>query len=126
MKGGKRTGAGRPKGSPNRNQALLRYYAQKVAVGEGLNSPLETMLETMRHLHALANEHERNNTVIIVGVGENEKIYTPIQLRMLACEVAARCATYVHPKLASVETSVTARIGVYEAALMELANEPNG
>ena len=126
MKGGKRTGAGRPKGSPNKNQALLRDYAQKVAAGEGLDSPLETMLQTMRHLHALAIEHERNNTVLIQGEGDNAKVYTPMQLRMLAVDAAARCAVYIHPKLASVDSAVTATIGCYEKALLELGGETSG
>lgn len=126
MKGGKRSGAGRPKGSPNKNQALLRDYAQKVAAGEGLDSPLETMLATMRRLHALAIERERGNTVMIEGVGDDAKIYTPIQLRMLACEVAAKCANFIHPKLASVDSTVTATIGCFEKALLELGGETGG
>ena len=123
MKGGKRSGAGRPKGSPNKNQAVLRDYAQKVAAGEGLDSPLETMLVTMRHLHALAIKHDRNKTVHIEGEGDNAKVYTPIQLWLMAAEAAARAAPFVHPKLASVEANVTAKMAAYEASLLELAKD---
>ena len=123
MKGGKRSGAGRPKGSSNKNQALLRDYAQRVAAGEGLDSPLETMLVTMRHLHAVAIEHDRNRTVMIDGAGDGAKAYTSIQLWMMAADVAARAAPFVHPKLASIEANVSAKIGVYEAALLELGKD---
>ena len=126
MKGGKRSGAGRPKGSPNKNQAVLREYAQKVAAGEGLDSPLETMLATMRHLYALAVKHDRDKTVLIEGEGDNAKFYTPIQLWLMTAEAAARAAPFVHPKLANVEANVTAKMAVYEASLLELAKDEAG
>ena len=121
MKGGKRTGAGRPKGSPNKNQALLRDYAQKVACGEQLNSPLETILEAMRQFYGSALQHQRSNTVFIAGCG---KTYNWIELLMLSAEVAVKAARYVHPTLASVQSDVTVTIGAYEAALLELEKAP--
>lgn len=124
--GGKRIGAGRPKGSPNKNQAFLREYAKKIALGEGLDSPLDMMLETMRYLRAKAIEHEHANTVLIAGEGADVKAYTSIQLRLMAVEVAARAAPFVHPRLTAVEANVTSRIGLYEQSLLELADEADG
>lgn len=123
MKGGKRSGAGRPKGSPNKNQAILRDYAQKIAVGGTLTSPLDLMLETMRHLLAQATDHEAGNTVFTDGEGEHAKSYTSMQLRMMAVEVAAKAAPFVHPKLANVGADLTGQISIYEASLLALAKD---
>ncbi len=116
-KGGTRSGAGRPKGSPNKNQAILRDYAQQVACGEGLTSPLETILEAMRQFHELAVQHHRSNTVFIAACG---KKYNWIELLMLSVEAAVRAAPYVHPRLSAVEASVDSRVRLYEGALMQL------
>lgn len=124
--GGRRSGAGRPKGSPNKNQALLREYAQRVACGEGLDSPLETMLEVMRYFRAKALEHQRSNTMLVIGSGNNAKKYSWIELRMLAVEAAAKCAVFLHPKLAALAANVSGNVGLYEAALVEIASKPDG
>jgi hypothetical protein len=118
-KGGKRSGAGRPKGSPNKNQAVLRDYAQRIACGEGVDTPLDILLEAMRYFHAVAVEHERGNTVFIVGSGDAVKAYSAIELRMLAMEAAVKAAPFVHPKLAAIDATVSSKVSL-EDALLEL------
>ena len=123
MKGGRRLGAGRPKGSPNKNQALLREYAKRIGAGDEITSPLEVLIETMRYLREMAIRYRRTNTVMIDGKGDDAKKYTSLQLQVMAAEVAAKAAPFVHPKLASVEADISAKIGLYEASLIQLANE---
>jgi hypothetical protein len=122
-RGGTRSGAGRPKGSPNKNQALLRDYAQRVACGEGLDSPLEAILEAMRYFRAKAVELERRNSMFIAGPGDNARRYSSIELRMLAVEAAAKCAVFLHPKLAAIDANVVGNVACYEASLLELGGD---
>ena len=116
-KGGKRSGAGRPKGSPNKNQALLREYAQRVACGEGLDSPLEAILEAMHYFRAKAVELERGNTMFIDGQTDKARRYSSIELRMLAVEAAAKAAPFVHPKLAAIDANVSSKVSLEDALL---------
>lgn len=125
-KGGKRTGAGRPKGAPNKNQALLRDYAQRIACGESVHTPLDIVLEVMRYFYCAAIEAERSNTMMQVGSGDNAKQYSPIELRLLAVEAAVKAAPFVHPRLAAIHADVSGTVGLYEAALLEIANNSEG
>jgi hypothetical protein len=86
MRGGKRTGAGRKAGSLTQK---TREIAERAIAGElplaadyATVTPLEVMLSTMRELYA-ARELLR------------------------ASDIAARCAPYVHAKLASIEHTGT-------------------
>lgn len=72
-RGGKRLGAGRPKGATTRR---TRAIADKATV-EGL-TPLEVMLKAMRH-HAKANKWDE------------------------AASIAKDAAPYMHPRLASMQ-----------------------
>lgn len=72
--GGRRPGAGRPKGIPNKSNALR----EKRVAAEGI-TPLDYMLKVMRDEDA------------------------PRDVRMDAAKAAA---SYVHPRLSSVEASV--------------------
>ena len=79
-RGGKRPGAGRPKGSKN---TKTREIADKAAA-EGI-TPLEVMLTRMRALWAKTDEASKDQAV----------------------EIAYRAAPYMHPRLQSVESQNT-------------------
>lgn len=79
MRGGKRPGAGRPKGSENKATRKRREIAE-AALEQGI-TPLEVMLQTMREKWE---------------AGDKEG----------ACQVAKDAAPYVHPKLSSVNANV--------------------
>lgn len=74
--GGKRDGAGRKRGEPNRRTVAMREIADK-AVAQGI-TPLEVMLVTMRELYEAGD-------------------------KQAASTVAKDAAPYVHPKLAQVQ-----------------------
>ena len=94
--GGKRTGAGRKRGSVTKK---TREIAEK-AHESGL-TPLDVMLGTMRELWAKAEEGE----VEVNGQGPTTKILTPLDFRLLAAEVAQKAAPFVHAKLANVQVA---------------------
>lgn len=75
-RGGKRAGAGRPRGAKGKRTIAMRELADK-AMGEGI-TPLELMLTAMRDAWA-AND------------------------RKTAVAIAVQAAPYVHSKLAAVE-----------------------
>lgn len=91
MRGGRRPGAGRPKGSVARHRKLANEATIK-AVGDGM-TPLEYLLGIMR------NEQE------------------PVERRLDAAKAAA---PYVHPRLACTELSGALSIIKHEEALNEL------
>lgn len=82
--GGRRPGAGRPKGSAS---AKTREIADKAAAS-GV-TPLEVMLKAMESIYTKACELD--------GTEEGAKAM------QLAASVAKDAAPYIHPRLASVE-----------------------
>lgn len=93
-RGGPREGAGRKAGATTRK---TREIADK-ANEEGI-TPLEVMLGTMRELWGKAEA----GVVETSGEGVASKIFTPLDFRLLASEVAVKAAPFVHAKLANVQ-----------------------
>jgi hypothetical protein len=107
--GGKRNGAGRKRGSLTKRTQLI---AQR-AIDEG-RTPLEIMLENMRHFQQVALDAE----ALIAGMtakeitGQNLKPDEQFKLllaevkkaagfRVLAHECARDAASYIHPRLST-------------------------
>lgn len=84
--GGKRTGAGRPKGAPNK--ASAERAANVTASGL---TPLDIMIETMRHYRGMAAKYQ-----------ESDEAKSLEYLRMAAV-VGKDAAPYVHQRLASTD-----------------------
>lgn len=109
-RGGKREGAGRKQGALT---AKTRETAER-ALAEG-KSPLEVMLDNMRHFQQVALDAE----AVIEGMNESQvnelgesheqrfkallaKVKQAAGLRQMAVECARDAAGYVHPKLTAV------------------------
>lgn len=123
-RGGARPGAGRRKGTLNPRTRIMSELAAKVAAGETGETPLELMLTVMNYLRDEAMRCEKEKTVLVDGSGDTRRVFGPTTLRMMACEVAIKAAPFCHPKLSSIEASVSAKeIGLYEQSLLELAAE---
>ena len=98
--GGKRPGAGRPKGKKNSDTSKRRKIANDL-LNDGV-TPLEVMMATMRALWAEAADKDGN-------VKNMEKAKD-------ACAIADRCAPYMHTRLAA--TTVDANVNIsHEDAL---------
>lgn len=93
--GGKRDGAGRPLGSPNK--ATKERQAKVAAEGE---TPLDVMIAAMRYHHAAALDLMALNEPT-----DEQKLELRAELN-LAGAFAADAAPYVHPKLANVQSNV--------------------
>lgn len=105
-RGGVRPNAGR---KPGASVEKTRAVANKVAA-DGDVTPLEVMVDSMRHFYALAKAGK--------AVPDGEKVLTPSQLYAMAADVANKAAPFIHPKLSSVEMNAT--VTNHEAALDEL------
>jgi hypothetical protein len=120
--GGKRIGAGRPAGSLT---GRTREIAER-ATAEG-KTPLEIMLENMRHFQQVALDAE----AVIEGLSAEEffgltmepeeqfkmllaQVKQAAGLRQMAHECARDAARFIHPTLASVQHS--GEIGVRRAS----------
>lgn len=113
-KGGKRVGAGRKQGAlTKRTQAIA---AQSLATGQ---TPLEIMLENMRHFQKVAADAEATLDGLTVEEFSGEKLKPEDQfkallakvksaagLRQMAHECARDAAPYIHARLASMEANV--------------------
>lgn len=102
---GERRG-GRAKGTPNTATGKRREVAE-AALASGL-TPLDVMLNTMRKLWEKAETGECE----VQGEGDRAKIVTPMEMRLLAADVAQKAAPFVHPKLSNIEANVKAEVGV--------------
>lgn len=114
MKGGKREGAGRPKGALTKK---TREIAERAAA-EGM-TPLEVMLDNMRHFQKVARDAEATLEGLTAEeftgkVGEDAtpeqqfkflmaQVKQTFGLRLSAQDCARDAAPYMHPKLASIE-----------------------
>lgn len=102
-RGGKREGAGRKKGTPNKRTLYLKELSEK-AVDSGI-TPLEVMLNNMRSyyndldglLSRLVDEKGKP-----VSIGDARLI---LGLRQLAGNAAKDAAPFCHPKLQSITHS---------------------
>lgn len=97
-RGGSREGSGRKAGAVTKK---TREIAEK-AHEQGI-TPLEVMLGTMRELWQMA---EDGNLAM-----QGDKMTTPLDLRMMASEVAQKAAPFVHAKLANVTAEITGANG---------------
>ena len=110
-KGGKRVGAGRPAGAVSKR---TREIADR-AIAEG-RSPLEIMLDNMRHFQQVAIDAETviesMNEEQAGSLGETHeeqfkallaKVKQAAGLRQMAHECAKDAAPYIHPRLATIE-----------------------
>lgn len=95
QEGGKRLGAGRKPGIPNKVTQELRDKV--LASGK---TPLEVMTDVMNELLAAAHRIPVDGIVIV-----NEKVVTRLVLLERAAIVAKDAAPYLHPKLQSIECS---------------------
>lgn len=86
-KGGARKGAGRKPGGKNQKS---REIADKAAE-QGI-TPLEVMLDAMRHMHKMA---------MVDGLDDIEKG----SILKEAAEIAKDAAPYMHPRLAAIQHS---------------------
>ena len=82
-RGGKRPGAGRPKGKPSQ-KTIARLKIAERATAEGI-TPLEVMLRTMR---ALWDQDTAD-------------------AKLAACSIAKEAAPYLHPRLSAIEQNTT-------------------
>jgi hypothetical protein len=87
--GGKRQGAGRPKGS--RNKASSRRE-QFVALGG--RTPIEVMLDAMRRHHRVAEQEDRKN---------HPNRHLANSAWAAAVDAAHKAAPYVHPRLTVID-----------------------
>lgn len=92
--GGKRLGAGRPKGSQNKVNAEMRAKVLKKGV------PLDIIMDAACEFVAAADRLKDDQVVIV-----NERAVTRLTLMERAAAIAKDAAPYVHPKLCSVEQS---------------------
>lgn len=98
IKGGKRAGAGRKKGTPNKRTAETQRKAEESGV-----TPLEFLLKIMRQ----ETSHE-DPKVMVAREG-------------LAFEAAKAAAPYVHARLASVELKGSLRVTTTDLSDDDLA-----
>lgn len=132
-RGGKRLGAGRPQGAVTKRS---REVAER-ALAEG-KTPLEVMLDNMRHFQQVALDAEATLEGLTVAEFTGQitadtpeeqfkallaQVKKTAGFRQLAQESARDAAAYVHPRLAAVQHSgdMTVR---HEDALDELDDEP--
>lgn len=99
-RGGRRSGAGRPKGAANQKTSEI---ASKAA-SEGV-TPLEVMLDNMRWAHEKAAVQLKD--VLSKGCDDRESAVSAFievaGLRKIAQDAAKDAAPYMHPRLASTE-----------------------
>ena len=89
--GGKRVGAGRPKGSHNKASSRREQF-----VALSGRTPIEVMIAVMRYNFEMA-EHEKSKS------RPNQKGTTAAYARAL--DAAHKAAQFVHPRLSAVEHS---------------------
>lgn len=107
--GGRQPGAGRPKGSlGKRTQELIAKAAE-----QGI-TPLEVLLDGMRHYYNLAITDPLG--FVIDPADKSGKILHTY--RSMAKDYAVAAAPYIHPKLASLQANV--KVQNIEAELAEL------
>jgi hypothetical protein len=87
-RGGRRSGAGREKGSLSQKARVIATHA----AAEGI-TPLEVLLRTMRSAWARASK--------------NGETVTSFQDALIAASMAEKAARYVHPRLAAERHEVT-------------------
>jgi hypothetical protein len=91
-RGGKRLGAGRRPGVPNK--ATVDRQNEVAATGA---TPLQVLIDTMRYHYREAQEKKRDKD------HDRREVATSLQA---ACVAAEKAAPYVHPKLASIVSKV--------------------
>lgn len=101
-RGGRRPGAGRPRGSAH---VRTREVANRLA-REGL-TPLEVLVNTMKDLWGYA----------LQATTDTERI----EWKMRACAIAEKAAVFVHPRLAAVAATMRTVTSVKDLSDAELA-----
>lgn len=108
--GGKRAGAGRPKGAATEATKRRAELAQR-ALERGI-TPLEVMIENM--------EFARNQALAARKV---EDAKTEVSYRSLAQTAAKDAAPYVHPRLANIEMKSDVKVSLDTSADREIINK---
>lgn len=93
IRGGRRPGAGRKKGVPNKLTAALRARLDETGM-----TPLEAMHRAMNELCAKADRMKLGKHGIM-----DAKVMDYLDLLERAAEIASKLAPYRHPKLQSIE-----------------------
>ncbi len=91
IRGGRRPGAGRRKGVPNKLTAALRAKLANTGM-----TPLEAMHMAMNELCEAADRMK-------LDIKVDAKVIGRLELLERAAEIASKLAPYVHPKLQSIE-----------------------
>lgn len=86
-RGGKRPGAGRPPGAHNKRSRAIAEKAAKKGI-----TPLEVMLDAMRHLHRKAYFD-----------GAKKRAEPDDAMLREAAEIAKDAAPYMHPRLNAIQ-----------------------
>jgi hypothetical protein len=117
-RGGARPNAGRKAGASSEK---TREVANKVAA-DGDVTPLEVMVATMRAIYEKAVAGKDVEDV------ETGKVSSPLQLYVMAADVASKAAPFIHPKLSSVEmnANVTTRTLAEELAELNAQSSTGG
>lgn len=111
MRGGKRPGAGRPRGVPSRKTIDRLRLAEKAAA-KGV-TPLDVMLDNMRDAYAQARKAERELSSRFGDITSMEPkaafeavlaaVKQVIGYRQIAEQCASDAAPFVHPRLSAIE-----------------------
>jgi hypothetical protein len=101
-RGGKRPGAGRPKGKPSQ-KTIARLKIAEHATAEGI-TPLDVMLQTMR---ALWDQDTA-------------------EAKLAACEIAKDAAPYIHPRLSAIEQNTTLKGDTLSALMAAIDGRTTG
>lgn len=117
-RGGLRVGSGRRPGALNKRTERAKQIADRAAA-EG-KTPLEVMLENMRHFQKVAHDAEAviesMNEEQVESLGDTHeaqfkallaKVKQAAGLRQMAHECARDAAPYMHQRLASTEAKVS-------------------
>jgi len=89
--------AGRPKGSRHKRTVEL----VEATLAQGV-TPVEVMLGTMRRLWEIATTSDEGVISALNAQGRSQH-----GAALEACDIAAKCAPYIHPKLVAQQVSFT-------------------
>lgn len=122
MRGGKRQGAGRKAGLPNKATQARQAKVESTGI-----TPLDVMIANMRQAYAEAQRADEELTgARLKELAKAEdpfkailaEVKKAVQFRKIAQTCAADAAPYIHPKLAS--TEVTGKDGGPVAGVIDL------
>ena len=115
-RGGKRPGAGRKPGRPNK-RTIARQQLASTAASEGI-SPLEVMLKRMRYYDSVVDLELKK------GEGADRGIID--DALKAANEAAKDAAPYIHPRLSAVDHSGGGKVSIFAQWRDEFAASVRG